>query len=77
MDTSEFVEYEVVNLETDRRHFTDSREEAMGYFERGWLVFENRTAMFRPSIFTSTKTIVTLLWNNNPEFQEDPHENDA
>jgi len=70
MDSQLYIEYELVNPATDRRHFTESREEALGYFEKGWLVFENQTVMFRPSIYTSTKTIVTMIWNDNPEFQE-------
>lgn len=70
MDTQNFVEYELVNPATDRRYFTESRAEALGYFEKGWLVFENQISVFRPSLYTATKTVVTMLWNDNPEFGE-------
>lgn len=69
METQSFVLYELVNLILDKRHFTDSREEAIAYFQEGWTVHEHQTTICIPASFVSTRETVTMTWNNNPDFE--------
>ncbi len=70
MDSQYYIEYELVDPVTNQRHYTTDRDEALGYLEEGWLVWEHHNTICQPSLFTSTRVIVTMRWNNNPDFQE-------
>ena len=71
MKTLNFVEYELCDPVSNRRLITDSYEEALAYYEKEWLVYENHVTIGRPSAFTQAKLILTTTWNNNPDFVED------
>lgn len=69
MDSQAYIEYEMVEPASNRRLITDSREEALAYYEKGWMVFETHKTVSRPSAFTQTRIAVVMQWNGNPEFQ--------
>jgi acyl-ACP thioesterase len=69
METQTTVEYEVIIPETNKRFFTRSRDEALDYYEREWIVYERHITMGNPSQFVQAQQIVTIAWNNNPEFE--------
>jgi hypothetical protein len=69
MDSQITVVYECCNPLSGKNFITDSREEAMGYFENGWMIYENHISKFKPSTYTMTTTTVVILWNNNPELE--------
>lgn len=69
MDTQNYVEYECIDSVSNRRILTESREEAVAYFEKNWMVYESHHTITVPSPFVSTKETVTLRWNDNPYFE--------
>lgn len=71
MDSQLYIEYELVDPVSNRRLITDSREEAFAYYEKGWLVWEHHVTESRTSEFTHVKLVLTVNWNNNPEFGKD------
>ncbi len=70
MDSQLDVEHEVFDPITNQQYITDSREEALDYFEQGWLVVERHISVYKPSVHSSTRVDVQMMWNNNPDFQE-------
>lgn len=71
MDSQTYIEYELSDFVSERRLVTDSREEALAYFEKGWLVVERHITITKPSVHTTTRVDVVATWNNNPEFEKD------
>ncbi len=69
METQNYIEYELIEPVTNRRLITESREEAIAYFERGWLVYEHHNTVAVPSAYLSTQQIISLSWNNKPGFK--------
>ncbi len=69
MDTQSYAEYELIDPVSNKRHMTESRDEAVAYFEKEWTVIERQVSVCRPSLYTETELIVKLTWNNNPEFE--------
>lgn len=70
MDTQTYVEYEVCDPVSDRRLVTESREEALAYFEKGWFVYEHHVTICRASKYSSTRLDVSAVWNGNPELMQ-------
>ena len=68
METQTTVIYEVVRPDTVERTFTYIREQALEYYNDNYMVFERHVAKYKPSVFTDTQTVVSLRWNNNPDF---------
>jgi len=71
MDTQTTVLYEVVASVSNKSFVTESRVEALSYYDEGYMVFEKHRTLTQPSVNTQTCTTVTLRWNNNPDFN--PH----
>ena len=71
METQTMVLYEIVAPVSNKGLVTDSRMEALDYYDRDYMVFEKHRTITQPSVNTQTRTIVTLRWNNNPDFN--PH----
>ena len=71
METQTTVLYEVVASVSNKSFVTDSRVEALDYYDSGCMVFEKHKTLTQPSVNTQTCTTVTLRWNNNPDFA--PH----
>ncbi|HBT76734.1 MAG TPA: hypothetical protein DEB39_07365 [Planctomycetaceae bacterium] len=69
METQNYIEYELVDSVSDRNIMTDSREEAIHAFEKGWTVYEHHNTINQHSKFTQSNLTVTMMWNDNPEFQ--------
>jgi len=70
MENQTFIEYEVIEPISNKSFITESRYEALDYYKQGYIVYETLITKSRPSQFTQTRVYVTLLWNNNPEFEE-------
>ena len=71
METQTIVFYEIVVEETNKAFITESRYDALDYYEEGYSVFEKHRTVTQPSVNTQTRTLVTLRWNNNPDFEEE------
>ena len=69
METQTTVEYELVEPVTNKQIFTYNRFEAIDYYERDWLVYERHITLGNPSQFVQAEQRVTIMWNNNPEFE--------
>jgi hypothetical protein len=69
METQTVIEYEIIVPETNKRFFTRSREEALDYFERTYIVYEKHTTITNPSLYTQSQMIVIRAWHNNPELE--------
>ena len=68
MDTQTFVQYEVAHFASGEQFVTESRDEALGYFEEGWIVTEHCVTICKITSFASTQIIQAVCWNTNPEF---------
>ena len=68
METQIAILYEVVLPDTNEREYTYSREMALECYYDEYMVFEKHITKYKPSIFTDTQTIVSMRWDNNPEF---------
>lgn len=66
METQTIIEYELVNFVQDRSFMTESRDEAIAYFEEGWTVYENRVTTCILSADASTQQTVTQRWTKHP-----------
>ena len=71
METQTIVHYEITRPETNKGFETDSRVEALSYYDEHYMVFEKHRTVTQPTVNTQTSTVVTLRWNNNPDFN--PH----
>ncbi len=69
MNTQEYIEYECSNPVTDEVYYTRDAQEAIDFFDDGWIVCETHVTITIPSPFVSTREEVNLLWNNNPFFE--------
>ncbi len=69
METQTNIEYELVNFLQDHGIMTESRDEAISYFESGWTVYENHVTTCILSVDASTQQTVTQRWtkHSNPE----------
>jgi hypothetical protein len=68
MKHSSGVIYEVIVPETNEMFVTLSRESALDYYYRDYMVFERQISQTTPSVNTQTRVVVTMRWNNNPDF---------
>jgi len=71
METQNFVEYEIINLISDYHDFTASHDEALAYFEEGWLIMERHITICNSTTLTQTQLVVVKIWNNNPESEKE------
>ncbi|MDR3234531.1 MAG: hypothetical protein LBT46_12880 [Planctomycetaceae bacterium] len=68
MDDLAKTVYEICDLFSKKRIQTESREEAIEYYEEGRLVYEHRITLNMAGIFFQSQYIVTIPWNNNPYY---------
>jgi hypothetical protein len=68
LEHQEFTEYEVFHPVTYRRKFIKTRDEALEYYKKDWIVIEHHVTLCRPSMFNGTRVDVSMTWNDNPEF---------
>jgi hypothetical protein len=68
MDPRVYIEYEVIDPVSNKRFFTESREEARAHFERECLVYEQHITSCRYSLYEEVKLVLKTNWNNNPRF---------
>ena len=68
MEPIVYTEYEVVDQVSNKRFFTESREEALGYFEKEWFVVERHITRRRYTLFDEVELALKTNWNNNPDF---------
>ena len=71
MDTQVKVTYEIeVLAPTENYGFvTNSRDEAVDFYEQGHIVFERHHTITTLSLHSQTELVATKRWNNNPEFE--------
>jgi hypothetical protein len=69
MESQNFIKYELVDPVSNRSIMTESRDEAIAYYEKGRLIYEHHVTISIPSPFVSTQQLVTMTWNNNPYFE--------
>ncbi len=62
MDSQTYIEYELVDTVRDRSLVTESREEALAYFEKGWMVYEHHNTVSTPAPKISVQQIISLTW---------------
>jgi hypothetical protein len=68
MDPRVYIEYEVIDPVSNKRVFTQSREEALAHFDRECLVYERHITLCRVTTHEEAKLSLTTLWNNSPRF---------
>ncbi len=71
MDSQNFVRYELIDLLSDKSITTDSREEAIAYYEEGWTVIEHSITITIPTSTVSAKEIISVKWDENSYFDEE------
>ena len=76
MEMQTIVEYEIVEPMSNEMHITYDYYEALDCFEKEWTVYERHITTGNPSLSIQTRQIVTITWNNNPEFEEQQYEYD-
>jgi hypothetical protein len=63
-----YIEYEVCDIFSNKYFVTESREEALAYYDQGWIVYEHRTTLERHSPHFQSKFVFSISWNNNPDY---------
>jgi hypothetical protein len=72
MDSQNYVEYELSDpISGNKAIFTRSYDEALAYYDRGWLVVENNITICRLSVHYITRSEVSMTWNNNLDFERE------
>jgi len=71
-----FYEIEVITPSENYVFVTNSRDEALDFYEQGHLVFEKHHTITTFSLYNQSQLIASKRWNNNPEFEEE-HNDDA
>ena len=71
MDISNYIEYEIVVPETNKRFTTRERYEAIAYWKDSYLVFERHVTVHNPTLYIQTCMTIVQQWHNNPDFQEE------
>ena len=79
METQLIITYEIIEPVSNKSIVTESRYEALDFYEKNYIVYEKHDTLSQPSVFTQTLCRVTMAWNDNPEFKEtyDENENDT
>jgi hypothetical protein len=71
METHFDITYEVIDPITQERFETTDRFIAESHYENSsCTVYERHTTITRHSPFNDTTTCSTLLWHDDPEFEE-------
>jgi len=67
METHTAITYEVIEPVSNKRFFTKSHDEALNYYEKDWMVYENHTTISQPSLLTQTQLRVIVRWHDKPQ----------
>ena len=70
IDAEYYIEYECINLFTEKSFKTRDYLEADGYYKEGWDVIEHHITKCLASVFTSTYSRISTKWNDNPAYQK-------
>jgi hypothetical protein len=70
VDSQNYIEYKIHDPISNKGLVTRSYDEALAYYDRGWIVVEKNITICRPSVFLSTRSIAVMKWNNNPDFEK-------
>ena len=76
METQTIVEYEIIEPVTNKSFTTYNRYEALDHYAKESIVYEKHITTSNPSRHVQTRQVVTITWNNNPEFEEEQDEYD-
>jgi hypothetical protein len=74
MESQTIVEYELIEPVSNTEKITFDRYEALEHYDAEWLVYERHITRGNPSRFVQAEQIVTISWNNNPEFEEEQND---
>ena len=74
METQTIVEYEVIEPVSNNSFITYERYVALEHYANESIVYEKHITTSKPSQFVQTEQTVTILWNYNPEFEEEQDE---
>ncbi|MCL2742886.1 MAG: hypothetical protein FWE67_03450 [Planctomycetaceae bacterium] len=69
MDSIFVIKFECIEIVEGKSFWTQDYFEAGAYYKRGWNIIEHHVTVTRPSLFSSTKQIVSFQWNDNPDFE--------
>jgi hypothetical protein len=70
MDYQNFIEYQIHDPISNKGFVTRSYDEALGYYDRKWVVVENNVTICRLSLFYMTRSEASMTWNDNPDFRK-------
>jgi len=75
MDTQVKVTYEIEVVKPPKNtvFITESRDEALDFYEKGHLVFETHHTITTFSVFNQSHFIAIKRWNNNPDFEKEQY----
>jgi hypothetical protein len=68
MDSQFYIRYEIWDTRTDKVFITDSRDEAIAYFEDGGVITEQHITVSRPVDDTSTYLEVSTAWTEKHSY---------
>jgi len=70
MESQLFITYEVIDPVTNKWFETESRYEALDYYERNYIVYEVHMTITQSSVHTQTQVRVVLRWHGSPQKYE-------
>jgi hypothetical protein len=68
MDTEFVIEYEVIEPVSNTHFFTKTRDEAIEFFESGYMVYEHHNTVTQFDECKQSRTHMSLRWHLNPTF---------
>jgi hypothetical protein len=70
METQTIITYEVIEPVSNKSLITESRYEALDWYEKGSIVYEVHKTTTQPSLHTQTQVRVVLRWYGNSQKYE-------
>ena len=70
MESQIFITYEVIEPVSNKSFITESRYEALDFYEKNYIVYEVHMTVAQPLQFTQTQVRVVLQWHGNPQKYE-------
>ena len=70
METYTVITYEVIEPVSNKSFVTNSRSDALDWYEKGSMVYEVHKTTTQPSMHTQTQVRVVLRWHGNPQKYE-------
>jgi hypothetical protein len=71
MDSQNYTEYKIHDPISNKGLITRSYDEALAYYDRGWIVVESDVTICKFSVHYLTHLESSMTWNNNPDFERE------